>query len=168
MKTLQTAWSIAGITLLLLLFLETALRLTFALRDRLSRARVARSPDPGGRLRRGDLAHRSLPRDRIARGALAALRLFPAQALPRQDDHHRSRRPANDVAGGRSIQKRNREKDAEDTRLGGSSLWGFGAGTTTQSPRSWRASFMNVGCLRDQEPRGTGVRQHPGVDCADA
>jgi lysophospholipase L1-like esterase len=36
MLALQTGWSMAGITLLLLLFLEGGLRLTFALRDRLS------------------------------------------------------------------------------------------------------------------------------------
>jgi lysophospholipase L1-like esterase len=38
MIALQTGWSIVGITVLLLLFLETGLRLSFALRDRLSAA----------------------------------------------------------------------------------------------------------------------------------
>jgi hypothetical protein len=42
LMALQTCWSIAGITLLLLLFLEAGLRLTFALRDRLS---AAEQPD---------------------------------------------------------------------------------------------------------------------------
>ena len=42
LMALQTGWSIAGITLLLLLFLEAGLRLTFALRDRLS---AAEQPD---------------------------------------------------------------------------------------------------------------------------
>jgi lysophospholipase L1-like esterase len=42
MTAFQTGWSIAGITLLILLFLEAGLRLTFALRDRLG---APESPD---------------------------------------------------------------------------------------------------------------------------
>lgn len=133
MKTLQTAWSIAGITLLLMLSLETALRLTFALRDRLSEPE---SPDH--RILAEGYGGATWPIDHYHEiellEALAALRLLPAQALPRQDHHHRSRRPANDVAGGRSIQKRNREKDAEDTRLWRLVALGLRRGTTTQSP----------------------------------
>ena len=42
MMALRTAWSIAGITLILLLFVETGLRIGFALRDRIA---APESPD---------------------------------------------------------------------------------------------------------------------------
>ena len=102
MILLQTGWSILGITLVLILIIEVSLRVTFALRDHLTRPTVARSANPGGRLRRGDLAHRALSRDRIARGALATLRLLPAEGVPRQDDCHRARRIARHLAASRT------------------------------------------------------------------
>ena len=89
---------------------------------------VARSPDPGRRLWRGNLAHRALSRARIARGALATLRLLPPEAIPRQDDRHRTRRAAatwQPTARSRGVEAE--QKPVKLLMLGGSSLWGFGA-----------------------------------------
>ena len=128
MILLQTGWSILGITLVVLLIVEAGLRVTFALRDRLS---VPESPDQrilvegyGG----ATWPDRALSRDRIARGTLATLCLLPARR------HSTARRSPSDPTGyvppgslPRQRESGPAQKPVKLLMLGGSSLWGFGA-----------------------------------------
>ncbi len=158
MKTLQTAWSIAGITLLFLLFLETALRLTFALRDRLS---TLESPDP--RILAEGYGGATWPINHYQEIELLEERWQPYVYFRPKPFNGKT------IAIGpdglrytwqpdKALRDATGKKPVKILALGGSSLWGFGAGTIKRSLLGSPANFMSAGSrLRSRTSRSWGT-----------
>jgi lysophospholipase L1-like esterase len=124
---LQTAWSIAGVTIILLLFVEAGLRVTFALRDRLI---APQSPDP--RVLAEGYGGATWPIEHFREIASLEERWQPYvyfRPKPFQgktiaigpDGLRTTWQPDSSTAAGAA------KKPVKVLMLGGSSLWGFGA-----------------------------------------
>ena len=127
----------------------------------------ARSSRRCRRLWRGCMARRSLSRARAAARALAALCLLSTKAVSGQDDHHRQRRPARDLAISRGLRKIAVSADRSRSSCWAVPRSGDSARATTR--RSLVAGSLarrkRVAC-RAQESGGDRLCEHAGSDRA--
>jgi hypothetical protein len=129
-KALQTAWSILGVTLVLIVLAELLLRAGFWLKDR-GRPRIPPDPRAVAAVEQGDrwlpLHYRELERlaDRWSPYVYFRQRPFQGRTITIDDEGRRATwRPPDAPEGGTA------SPSAPPPRilmLGGSSLWGFGA-----------------------------------------
>ena len=152
----------------MLLLVEAGLRVGFALRDRLSAPAVARSPDPGRRLRRGNLAHRALSRARIARGRWQPYVYFRPKPFQGKtitigaDGLRATWQPHRSIGESDAAQK-----PVKLLMLGGSSLWGFGARDDQTIPSLLARRLHERGVQVElRNLVGARIRQHAGTDRA--